>query len=200
MTRCIAFVALAACATTQSTTHTVVPAAQLELAAHRAQMIQWLHEYAAAGAYPTDDEGMPVSEFQDARGVRCPMAELIHRSGHDDLVAAVVRDNNKVRLADVHGGPLHDWMLDSGLTIDEIAMVQGALTVQEMQQMRERSQRIVAAAGEVRGHLATAELALRNATRHSLEDVAAQLPDGKLAVQRPVKGPVVIMHAAVAVH
>ena len=36
-------------------------------------------------------------------------------------------ENNEVRLADVQEGPLWDWMIGSGLTHDEIAMVQGAM-------------------------------------------------------------------------
>src|SRR5262245_58497623 len=69
-----------------------------ELAGRRAQMIDWIHEYREAGVYPTDDLGRPASVFQDARGVRCPMADLIFRSGHADLVEAVAKEHNAVRL------------------------------------------------------------------------------------------------------
>src|SRR5258706_2250486 len=82
----------------------------VELAARRAQMIGWLHDYGVAGVFPTDDAGQPLSVFRDPRGVRCPMAELVHKSGRDDLVDAVVAENNTVRLADVHDGPLHEWI------------------------------------------------------------------------------------------
>src|SRR5260221_2136150 len=81
----------------------------VELAARRAQMIGWLHDYRERGVFPLDAAGRPTSVFMDANGNRCPMAELIHKSGRDDLVAAVVAENNAGRLADVHQGPLDDW-------------------------------------------------------------------------------------------
>lgn len=148
-----------------------------ELAGRRATMIGWLHAYAQAGEFPVGPDGMPRSVFRDDRGVRCPMAELIHKSGRDDLVDTVVRTNNALRLADVHDGPLHDWMLGSGLTETEIAMVQGALEPAGMDlDLGNRMLATAEARAEVRGRLATAETALRDGTRHALADAAARLP------------------------
>jgi hypothetical protein len=164
MIRTILVMAMMTACGASTTPRPVSPAAQTVLALHRAEMLQWLHEYARDGAFPTDARGMPLSVFRDARGVRCPMAELIHRSGHDELVDAVVRQNNALRLADVHAGPLYDWMQSSGLSRDEIAMVQGALMFDDDLVPNERREQLVAQAaarGEVRGHLATAEIALR---------------------------------------
>lgn len=173
----LSIVVVAACATPKPPPTAPVP----ELAVRRALMIQWLHEYAEAGVFPTDSGGMPLSVFRDARGVRCPMAELIHRSGHDELVDAVAREHNTLRLADVYDGPLFDWMLDSGLTLQEIAMVQGALSIDEMRLMRESSSRVAVVAGargEVRGRLTTAETALRDGTSHALTDAALRYSPG----------------------
>ena len=155
-----------------------------DLAGRRAQMIQWLHEYKEAGVYPTDDAGMPLSVFRDARGVRCPMAELIHKSGRDDLVDAVAAQANDLRLADVHAGPLHDWMMESGLTLPEIAMVQGAMNVDFYVPEQPREILQASARAEVRGHLATAEVALRDNTAAGLERIAA-------APHRPTRGSIV---------
>jgi len=186
---------LAACSTTSRapapTPAVAEPAAATvaELAARRAQMIEWLHEYEQAGVFPTDAAGMPLSVFRDARGVRCPMAELIHRSGRDDLVDAVAREANALRLADVHDGPLYAWMMRSGLTQDEIAMVQGAMTIDEMRMMRElpvQDLRIASANGVVHGKLETAEIALRNATAHSVSVAAARLPAARAHAAGPV--------------
>lgn len=171
---------------------TARPAAQsprpiAELAARRAQMIQWLHEYKEAGVYPIDGAGMPLSVFRDARGVRCPMAELIHKSGRDDLVDAVAAQANDLRLADVHAGPLYDWMMESGLTLPEIAMVQGAMNVDlgPLEYVPEQREILQASArAEVRGHLATAEVALRDNTAAGLERIAA-------APHRPTAGAIV---------
>jgi hypothetical protein len=150
-----------------------------ELAARRTQLIGWLHDYTEDGRYPTDEAGMPQSVFVDARGVRCPMAELIYRSGHPELVEAVAREHNAVRLADVTDGPLHDWMVGSGLTVDEIDLVQGAMDM-DMTWLRAERNQVIVASAEVRGRLETAERALKAGTAHSLDVAVVQLPNGKL--------------------
>lgn len=97
------------------------------LAALRAQQIARLEAYRLAGEYASDERGYPTGVFRDAAGRHCPMAHLIHMSGRDDLVDATVRTNNRLQLADVHDGPLLAWMLGSGLTQEEIVMVQGVM-------------------------------------------------------------------------
>ena len=97
------------------------------LAALRAQQIERLVAYRAAGEYSSDAAGIPIGVFRDAAGRHCPMAHLIHLSGRDDLVDETARTNNTLQLADVHDGPLLAWMLDSGLTQEEIVMVQGVM-------------------------------------------------------------------------
>lgn len=171
------------CAACQSAPHTAATTPPTsELAARRAQLVSWLHDYYEAGVYPTDAAGLPISVFEDERGVRCPMAELMYRSGHGDLVAAVARDNNKLRLADVKDGPVLDWMMQSGLTIEEIAMVQGAMDIDFAWLNREfPQQETILARGQVRGRLETAERALRDGTSHSLQVAKARLK------QRPVR-------------
>lgn len=166
------------------------PAAIAELATRRAELISWLHEYTEASVFPTDSLGRPLSVFEDDHGVRCPMAELIYRSGRADLIEATKRDNNTVRLRDVTSGPLLDWMTGSGLTRDEIAMVQGAMDI-DYAWMREpgepinagpllareadraRQAEALAARAQARGRLESAERALRDGTRHALVEVAA---------------------------
>lgn len=150
-------------------TRTPVSPATPDLAARRAQMIAWLHDYAAAGVFPRDDAGRPLSVFRDTHGVRCPMAELIFRSGHADLVDQVATTHNNLRLADVHSGPLHAWILASGLTQEEVAMIQGALSVDEMQEMQMNQAKLARAWGEVAGSLRTAEAALRAATPYAIQ-------------------------------
>lgn len=174
------------------------PAAIAELATRRAQLITWLHEYTEAAVFPTDALGRPLSVFEDEHGVRCPMAELIYRDGHADLVAATKRDNNTVRLRDVTSGPLFDWMAASGLTHDEIAMVQGAMDIDYtwMRDLDEpdiaptnappmlaraadsaKQAESLAARAQARGRLESAERALRDGTRHALvAAVAAARP------------------------
>lgn len=136
----------------------------------RQQMLAWLEEYEEAGVYPTDEQGWPQSVFRDANGVRCPMAELIYRSGRADLVDWVATHDNHLRLADVHDGPLADWMATSGLTRDEIVMVQGAMdidypsiNVENLQFVNAPTPNVVTAEahGRVRGRIEGALTALK---------------------------------------
>lgn len=191
MTRWILMLALCACHAAPRTTNAAPE--RDELAARRAQIIEWLGEYAEAGVYPTDDSGWPLSVFRDTHGVRCPMAEVIYRSGHGDLVDAVVRENNAARLADVHDGPLYDWMLGSGLTGEEIAMVQGVMEIGMQWQLEqpdrpEPSETTILARARIRGRLETAVRALRDATPHSLEVATSRLPAHRVPVVGAIQG------------
>ena len=180
---------LSACSSTHAAPTVPAPAAKppeltsvvTDLATRRAQMLGWLREYREAGQYPTDASGRVASVFIGVNGVRCPMAELLHKAGRDDLVAAVARDNNAVRLADVHDGPLHDWMLSSGLTLDEINMVQGIARIDygwiENQVIPvETGPLILAGRAQVRGKIESVEVALRDNTGASLATAAKRIP------------------------
>jgi hypothetical protein len=169
---------LAACHTTTAP-HSPVTA---DLTARRTQMLAWLHEYVEAGQFPEDAQGHPLSVFRDARGVRCPMAELIFRSGHGELVDAVARSHNDLRLADVHDGPLYAWMMESGLSQDEVTLIQGAMTVEEMRMIQDHQELRFANGdavkranewGQVKGHLTTAEVALKHASPPPRPAIAA---------------------------
>jgi hypothetical protein len=151
----------------------------VQLATKRAQLLGWLHDYREAGVFPSDAGGMPISVFIDANGIRCPMAELLHKAGRDDLVAAVAKEANTVRLADVHSGPLHDWMLGSGLSLQEISLVQGAMNVSFEWMQEEQPQEhehILAGLAAVRAKLEIAEMALRDNTATSLSIIARRVP------------------------
>jgi hypothetical protein len=199
----LALSVLAACSTSTAKPPVAPPAAPqesvvAELAQHRAQLIGWLHDYREAGVYPSDAAGNPSSVFIDASGVRCPMAELLHKSGRDDLVEAVAKEANTVRLADVHVGPLHDWMLASGLTQEEISLVQGAMNIsfdwmpQELEEQQPGNQ-ILAGKAAVRAKLEVAEMALRDSTGTSLVTARSRLGERRVAslAVAPIAGTVV---------
>lgn len=200
----LAISVLAACSSTTTTAKPPAPVAVvapvpddtvIELAARRAQLIGWLHDYREAGAFPIDALGMPASVFKDQSGVRCPMAELLHKAGRDDLVDAVAKEANGVRLADVHAGPLHAWMLSSGLTEQEIAMVQGAMNISMtwMPEENPEHERIFAGRAAVRAKLEIAEIALRDNTAASLAAAAKRLDGQKVVAlaSMPIHGAVV---------
>lgn len=177
---------LAACGKQQPVDVEINP----DLSARRAEMLGYLADYTERGEFPTDERGLPLSVFEDSRGVRCPMAELIYRSGHPELVAAVVAEDNHARLADVHDGPVHDWMLGSGLTRDEIIMIQGIADISYNFKPRlEQPRQVITAQRErVRGRLETAQAALRKDERESLKTMSAVIPGRVPAIQvaRPV--------------
>jgi hypothetical protein len=192
MTRLLFVLALTACSITPKPVAAPVTSSS-ELAVRRAQLISWLHDYRVAAVYPTDG-AQPISVFVDSRGVRCPMAEMIHMSGRDDLVEAVHRENNKVRLANVHSGPLFDWMLSSGLTQEEIVLVQGAMNIEPGNWVIESPLAPQLAIATVSGQLEMAESMLRSATTASLAIATKRLPSVPVAVlaTSPIAGRVVL--------
>ena len=95
------------------------------LAARRAARVQNLRVYATRRQFPLNlgEPGL-AHVFMDHRGVRCAMAELIWQSGAKDLVMHYVETDNDVVIAEQTDGPLIDWVLTSGLTMEEVAFVQ----------------------------------------------------------------------------
>jgi hypothetical protein len=54
----------------------------------------------------------------------CAVANLIAKQGLDELVNTTAAGDNFVKIAEVTSGPLFDWVLTSGFTQEEIAMIQ----------------------------------------------------------------------------
>ena len=96
-----------------------------ELQARRARGIEVLAAYEAAGVFPVPN-GAPgfQHQFVDAWGHPCAVAQMIIASGHVDLVNATSAAQNDVVLAELTDGPLVAWMLTSGFTREEIAIIQ----------------------------------------------------------------------------
>ncbi len=96
-----------------------------QLAARRVTNLARFSAYAAAGEFPRNHEqpGM-LNVFIDDEGHICAAANLMSIDGLLSRVQQVAAQNNFLRLADVHDGPLLAWMLSSGFTQDEIAMIQ----------------------------------------------------------------------------
>ena len=78
-----------------------------------------------AGVYPhnTTRTG-PLNVLRDAEGHLCAAATILSLDHHPDLVAETATTNVNLRLLDVTSGPLLDWMLTSGLTLEEIDRIQ----------------------------------------------------------------------------
>jgi hypothetical protein len=95
----------------------------------RAETIDWLAEYRSARVYPHNhvlhDERTPI--FVDPHGTPCAVGYLLLRSGEDELVEAVVRTDNLVRVPELAGEPrLEAWLEERGLTLEEAAAIQPA--------------------------------------------------------------------------
>jgi hypothetical protein len=81
--------------------------------------------YQKKGTFPSNTYAdRKLNVWIDENGHLCAAATIISMSGHRDLVMKVKDQNNFIRLGDVQQGPLMDWMLTSGFTQAELAMIQ----------------------------------------------------------------------------
>jgi hypothetical protein len=96
-----------------------------ELAAQRDLNLKRFHAYRKAGVYPHNsyEQGF-INVWRDDDQHLCAVANLVAKQGNDELVDSVASEENFVRIADVSSGPLLDWVLTSGFTQEEIAMIQ----------------------------------------------------------------------------
>jgi hypothetical protein len=156
-----------------------------ELAVHRKQQIARLHAYTEAGLFPIHSAATlaRVHIFKDEAGRRCAIANLVHLDGQTALVDKMAKERNDVVVADEASGPLHDWVLTSGLTNEEVRRIQGegfdgafdTSLAPEFIWAAERER--------IREHLQTVEMELVAATDRSLE-VALSEQEGR-AVAMP---------------
>ena len=105
----------------------VVDRAQVRaaLAARRKQNLALFHAYRTGGVYPHNFvQAGTLNVWLDPEGHLCAAATIINNSGNTDLAMSVPSMNNYLKLIDVTEGPLMDWILTSGFTQDEIAMIQ----------------------------------------------------------------------------
>lgn len=95
------------------------------LALRRATNLARLHDYRLAKVYPENTFQPGLQHvWIDASGRRCAVATLIERDGAAALVQRIGETDNFIRTATVTAGPVHDWILGSGFTQEEIVMIQ----------------------------------------------------------------------------
>jgi hypothetical protein len=100
------------------------------LAARRAKNLAGFRAYARAGIYPHNSVRTgPLNVWRDADGHLCAAATMIAKDGRADLVELVATTNDYQRLLDVTDGPVLDWMLTSGFTLEEIDMIQAPMVM-----------------------------------------------------------------------
>jgi len=97
--------------------------------------------YMNRGLFPLNEGQSPdvAPVFVDRHDTRCAVAHLMHSDGMDAEVAQVVHTNNLVRVGDVQGGSLLYWIRSSGLTQEEVAMVQPAYPINRKETIGFRS-------------------------------------------------------------
>jgi hypothetical protein len=95
------------------------------LVARRAHHLDVLSAYREAGVFPINTTVPGEGHFLiDEHGTLCAVANLIAQDGHKDLIILAARTDNGLLFGDVTSGPIHDWILTSGFTREEIARIQ----------------------------------------------------------------------------
>jgi len=94
----------------------------------RARLLEVLDAYVQRADFGVQsiDPLARLPQFVDRDGRRCAIAELLHATGEDALVASVAAQHNTAWIADLSGDPRFLGWLDShGLALDEAARIQG---------------------------------------------------------------------------
>ncbi len=78
--------------------------------------------------------------WKDPDGHLCAIATLVNEDGLGDLVAQTATNDNFVKIAEQSAGPLIDWVLMSGLTQEEVVMIQ-APTQADMEEYEAQQRR-----------------------------------------------------------
>ena len=87
--------------------------------------IRRLINYRQRGLFPINrDHTQPTPIFVDDNNTACAVGYLMNISGFHKEVASVAWTNNNVVISDVRSGRVFDWILYSGLTQEEAALIQ----------------------------------------------------------------------------
>jgi hypothetical protein len=102
------------------------------LKARRAKNLKAFRAYRKGGVYPHNFVRTgPLNVWRDRDGHLCAAATMIDKDGKHDLVMQTAMSNNFIRLLDVTEGDLMNWILTSGLTIEEIDRIQAPMVMPE---------------------------------------------------------------------
>lgn len=126
MLRLLLFIGLALAFTTQASAEPTQRAKLKKvLATRRAKNLAAFKAYVTAGVYPHNEEAPgELNIWIDDEGHRCAAAQMIWASGAHAMVEQQAAADNFIRLANATDGPLLDWILTSGLTHDEVVLIQ----------------------------------------------------------------------------
>jgi hypothetical protein len=100
------------------------------LAAHRVKNLASFRAYRLGRVYPINTMRVgPLNVWRDVDGHLCAAATMMDKDGQHDLVMKTADANNYFRLLDVTSGPLLDWMMTSGFTLEEIDRIQAPMVM-----------------------------------------------------------------------
>jgi hypothetical protein len=102
------------------------------LLANRRSQIVRLIAYRNRGLFPQNDgqSKMPTPIFVDNHDIACAVGHLMRISGRERDVAEIQHHSNLVYVPEVTAGPVVAWMLTSGITLEEAALIQPAYGTQ----------------------------------------------------------------------
>lgn len=92
---------------------------------NRLKNLDVLHQYWQAGSFPINtlhNNRQPY--FIDDFNTYCAVGYLMKMSGADEMAKAIHHTQNFNYLADIHHPDLMKWVANSGLTLDELALIQ----------------------------------------------------------------------------
>ncbi|HWL87926.1 MAG TPA: hypothetical protein VNO21_19115 [Polyangiaceae bacterium] len=93
--------------------------------ASRAALLELLHRYWRAGAFPAGESAVGyLPTFVDSRGVRCAVAYLVEQTAGPDVVARLDRDFHNAFVAQIDAPEFEAWAAASGFTKEELVLVQ----------------------------------------------------------------------------
>ena len=158
------------------------------LVARRDHNLAAFRAYRKGGVYPHNFvRSGPLNVWMDREGHLCAAATMIDKDGKHDLVKDTADKTNALRLLDVTEGPLMDWMLTSGFTIEEIDRIQAPMvypdlstdpTWREAEDARLRKDYAATDAWLVKHAKAGLDSAVTRLMAHP--DLARKLVDGKI--------------------
>ncbi|HPH67255.1 MAG TPA: hypothetical protein PLF40_15980 [Kofleriaceae bacterium] len=95
------------------------------LADRRATNLAIFHAYVVAQQYPSNTfRNRLANVWKDAEGHPCAVANMVIGSGNVALFDQVAETDNFIKVANVKDGEFADWILTSGLTQQELALIQ----------------------------------------------------------------------------
>jgi hypothetical protein len=105
----------------------------------RVRLLDHLQRYWQAGVFPRNgpDDGQRPT-FIDGRGARCAVAALIEQTEGSALIDALDRRYHHAYLAEIDDPALAAWADASGLTRDELALIQPAYPAERPETLLDR--------------------------------------------------------------